>query len=283
MVAATTPLIALGTISATLTAYRLARFLYVYLRPSSLPRYLHANKDGQSAWALVTGASNGIGLQLTTELARRGFNVVLHGRNASKLENVKTDLEAQFPQREFKLVILDACATGDVLHQGIERLTKEVSGLNLTVLINNAGGTPPSSTLYQVLERNSPAATDGWIDLNVRFMMHLTTALLPVLKRNEPALVMSIGSMAEEGSPYLSLYAGAKGFVTSWSKGLGREMRAEGRDVEVLGIRTGKVTGAGGFTVKPSLVSWFCCCHCRWYSLTGVLLVECAFGLKGWM
>lgn len=81
-------------IGAVLTFYLLLKFLrfvYLYTRPSSLKRY-HYGHDGSPPWALVTGASDGIGLGFAHELAHRGFNVILHARNATKLEGVNSQL-----------------------------------------------------------------------------------------------------------------------------------------------------------------------------------------------
>lgn len=72
-------LAAVGALSTTVGLYRLSKFLYVHLRSSSLSRYHHPN-----AWALVTGASDGIGLRFAEQLASHGFNVALHGRNLDK-------------------------------------------------------------------------------------------------------------------------------------------------------------------------------------------------------
>lgn len=74
--------------------------LTVYLRPSKVPRYLHTNS--QPAWALVTGVSAGIGKAFAHSLAEAGFNVVIHGRNPSKLAVVLGELESRHPLRSFR-------------------------------------------------------------------------------------------------------------------------------------------------------------------------------------
>ena len=64
---------------------------------SGLPKYLRKTPDGGASWALVTGASDGIGRALSSEVAARGFNVLIHGRNESKLSNVREELAAVYP------------------------------------------------------------------------------------------------------------------------------------------------------------------------------------------
>jgi hypothetical protein len=82
---------------------RSAALVHSLLFPSKLPRYLHA--PGFS-WALVTGSTSGVGLALASELCSRGFNVILHGRNQAKLEDVRSKLLIEFPSRQSRLLYL---------------------------------------------------------------------------------------------------------------------------------------------------------------------------------
>lgn len=255
MVSFTKSLFSIGVIYSVVNLYRLVRFIHVYTRTSSLPRYLHASSSGNKAWALVTGASDGIGLQLVRELASRGFNVVLHGRNKVKLDKIIIGLSQDFSSTEFKAVVLDASLSGDALIQGLVKVVSEIKHLNLTVLVNNVGG-PPAVAIpaFVTFDKSTTEINNAWIDMNARFPVQLTHLLLPTLLAHQPALIVTLSSMADEGNPWLTMYSGSKAFIMSWCKGLAREMKAEGRDVEVLGIRTAQVTGASQNTKKPTLV-----------------------------
>lgn len=79
-----------GAITLIKLVYDASFILWLYfLRPSQLHKY----RDSElSSWALVTGASDGIGLELARELLAQGFNVLVHGRNETKLEGVKRSL-----------------------------------------------------------------------------------------------------------------------------------------------------------------------------------------------
>lgn len=239
----------LGLTVVGLNVIKIAHFIYVYfIRSSSIGRYRHID-GGQPAWALVTGASDGIGFALVRQLAHRGFNVVLHGRNQQKLEGRREELAKEFLDRSFRIVIADGVVPGSDLIQQINTLADNVKGLNLTVLINNAGGPPPvaeGENLYNTIDKSTASNNDGWLSLNVRFPMQLTAALLPNLLKHQPSLVINVGSMADLGNPWLTVYSGSKAFLMTWSKALAREMNAEKRDVEVIGIETAKVTGVGG-------------------------------------
>ena len=222
----------IGIISTSLLAIRFLRFVRLYVRSSSLKRYLH----GDEAWALVTGASDGIGRGFAHELAQKGFNVVLHGRNATKLENVKVQLQNQFPKRDFRILIADASATS---HQQIEELAASLNELHLTVLINNVGG----GVTVAPLEDTTSDDVDAIMNLNAGFPTQLTKALLPKLTRtNAPTLIMNIGSTGDFCVPYATVYGGSKGFNMTWSSSLAMELKSEGKNVEVLAISVGRVT-----------------------------------------
>jgi 17beta-estradiol 17-dehydrogenase / very-long-chain 3-oxoacyl-CoA reductase len=235
-------LLCLGALSASVTVFRLLRFIYIYTRPSSISRYCHV-KANKPAWALVTGASDGIGLALSHELAYRGFNVVVHGRNEVKLQGIVDTLTKEFPERSFRYAAVDACLPGQELIERLKTVVDSLKDINLTVLVNNIGGPPSQNeTHYTSFDKTVLNDNENMMALNIRFPTQLTGAILPVLLKHQPSLILTIGSMAEEGNAWLTVYSGSKGFQTSWCKGLAREMKAEGRDVEVLSIRTGQVT-----------------------------------------
>ncbi|CAD6580852.1 MAG: hypothetical protein ASARMPRED_000341 [Alectoria sarmentosa] len=225
-------LFGLGFATASYTALRFLRFIYLYTRPSSIKRYLY----GHSPWALVTGASDGIGLGIAQELAANGFNVILHGRNPQKLERTKSQLEGEFKPVQFKIAVLDASSATS---QQIDELVASFDDLNLTVLVNNVGG----GAKVQPLEKNTGEELDFTINVNARFPAQLTKALLPKLSRPDgPTLIMNIGSLADSGVPYATVYGGSKAFNMAMSSSLAVEVKVEGKNIEVLAIPVGRVT-----------------------------------------
>jgi len=197
-------------------------------------------------WGVVTGASDGIGKGYAHELAAQGFNVVLHGRNQKKLEGVRDGLKEKFPEVEFKIVVIDASVGGAKGIKRMEKVKNELRELHITILINNVGGGARVSggDSFTCFEKDEPEDIDGLINANARFPAQITRALLPsLLSHGKPALILNMLSSASQGSPYLSIYAGSKEFILSWTKALAREMRAERRQIEVLGIMTARVCG----------------------------------------
>ncbi|KAH7153372.1 putative oxidoreductase,short chain dehydrogenase [Dactylonectria macrodidyma] len=245
--------------------HNLFSFIHPYLQFSLLYRYAHPSPSGAGPWALVTGASDGIGREFANELAANGFNVVLHGRNQTKLSNVALKLEEDFPARSFRTLIADASsvqctsclsdASGDKETEprvNFEVIKRQLSDLNLTVVINNAGGGLRDPT-FAPLHEYSEERISGNISLNALFPLHLTRTLLPILIQNSPSLVMNISSMADQGFPLVAAYAASKSFLMTLTESVGLEMELAGHDVEVLGVRVGRTTGTSGLNARPSM------------------------------
>lgn len=200
-----------------------------FLYPSALHRYLR-DRDGRKTWALVTGASDGIGEGFVNELCSHGFNVVLHGRNAEKLTRVQEALRAEYPKSEVRIAIAD---TASFTASTIDDIVASLQDIDLTILINNVGGTGALDVDFNTLETHTTTEVDALISINIRFTTQLTRALLPTLRRHEPSLIMNVGSISETGLPWLSVY--------SFSKALRVELMAYNHKVEVLGIQVGSV------------------------------------------
>ncbi|KAK1757999.1 putative short chain dehydrogenase protein [Echria macrotheca] len=241
-------LFSLGIVAATID------FILPYLRPSRLHRYLHRGDSAQTSWALVTGASDGIGKALCYELAATGFNVVLHGRNPSKLEAVQNSLSSTFPSRAFRTIVADATICTE---DAIQAIANRVSDLQLTVVINNAGGTPvsaPNGDIYKRLDEYSHKEVADTVNMNVVFPTMLSNALLPLMIRNGGrGVIIMIGSVAARGFPLIAPYGAGKAYLRVLSEALGQEMHMAGYDVEVICMPLGGVTGVQAIWQKPSL------------------------------
>ena len=208
-----------------------------YLYSSGLPQYLRQDANGESSWALVTGASDGIGRALSSELAARGFNVMIHGRNEAKLTSVCKELEEAHPQRHFRTVTADASSFSSA---DIDRIVAEVADLPLTILINNVGGTAPLSSSFKNFEDTTPTEMQALFSLNVQFPLQLTRAILPQLQQQQkPTLVITCGSQANIGQAYLAAYSGCKGALHAWNRALATEQHEARSQVEVLEVVVG--------------------------------------------
>jgi 17beta-estradiol 17-dehydrogenase / very-long-chain 3-oxoacyl-CoA reductase len=235
-------------------AARIINFVRLYTSSGTLARYHRPD-----AWALVTGASDGIGRAFATALASHGFNVILHGRNETKLQGVLADLQKLHPDRKFRIVIADASQSHG-MKDAVEGIVSSLSDLDgpLCVLINNVGGLPSTASAAQMFTAVSDqdwAFTDGAVNMNARFPVQLTRALLPILQKSQPSLIMNMGSIAGVmGLPFTALYSGTKALNLVWSNGLARELQWQGHDIEVLGLVVGEVTGTVFFKEQPTLI-----------------------------
>lgn len=230
------------------SAYSWSKFAWDFVRPSRI--HLYKSKSPSNAqdgnWALVTGASDGIGLAFAKELLDRGFDVLLHGRNETKLRNHQADLSKQWPGRKVEIVVADASKNDDSYMRVVEKV-KALPG-KLRVLVNNVGGvmTFPAYVAHDAVPHGD---IDNCININVRFGTHLTREVLPVLCASATggegtrALVINIGSIAGlMGVPYLATYSGTKGFVHGFTRALRHEVVAEGWEgVDVCGFVVGNV------------------------------------------
>ncbi|KAI1764141.1 hypothetical protein GGR53DRAFT_530877 [Hypoxylon sp. FL1150] len=130
---------------------------------------------------------------------------------------------------------------------------KALSGLHLTVLINNVGENPVAPVFVPLKDKTEVKLTKN-VSLNALFPLHLTRTLLSTLAKNGLLLQINVSAMAEQGFTLLASYSVSKQFITTLTGALWLEMMMEGRadDVEILGIRTGRVPGVADYKEPPS-------------------------------
>ncbi|KIW73824.1 hypothetical protein PV04_01912 [Phialophora macrospora] len=210
-------------------------------------------------WALVTGASDGIGKALARDLCRRGFNVIIHGRNEQKLLRVAAELEKAYPNREVRLLVLDAVAA-PWTDETDRTVLEAVDGLDLTILINNVGGMGGVHPTWATVAQRSAWDLDAHINLNARFMTQITRVLIPVLARGtskdqrQRAAIVNIGSGAEMlPAPYMVVYSAAKAYVSRWSISLDAELQGEGLKIDVHALIVGAVATPNSSLGEPTV------------------------------
>ncbi|KAK0719152.1 hypothetical protein B0H67DRAFT_442611, partial [Lasiosphaeris hirsuta] len=241
----------LGGLTALAVTAQVLDIAFAYLRPSQIQRYLHT-KDGKPAWALVTGASDGIGKALSSELAARGFNVVLHGRNPEKLDRALQELQAAHPTRQFRTLIADAKNTAPDVFKDI---VSHLADLHLTVLVNNVGGVVIyDQNEFKPVEAYSHQEIADTIAINAVFPTMLMSALIPAMVRSGPALIINVGSMADQGIPLISIYGAAKSYLQTVSGAMQLDMEIAGHDIEVLYVCAAGVTGVSHYWSPPTLL-----------------------------
>mmetsp|Transcript_6842 Transcript_6842/g.6772 ORF Transcript_6842/g.6772 Transcript_6842/m.6772 type:complete len:347 (-) Transcript_6842:74-1114(-) len=189
----------------------------------------------QGKWAVVTGASDGIGKEYAFQLASRGLNVVLISRTLSKLELIATEIETKYKVNA-KVIAFDASTDDDANYA---KILQTVSNLPVTVLVNNVGQS--HSIPVPFLETEDKELRDI-ITINNTVTLKITQVVAPVIadtvaKENKKVkgLILTMGSFGGLlPTPYLATYSGSKSFLQAWSAALAGELKPHGIDVELV-------------------------------------------------
>ena len=169
------------------------------------------------AYALITGASKGIGLAIATELARRKFDLLLVARSGSLLEQVAQQLATeQGVKTDFLAIDLAEAGAAQRIYDWCSQKKYAVQ-----MLVNNAG-----YGLSGPFEKHTLAEHIGMMQVNMTALVELTHLFLPQLRQQAKAYILNIGSSAAyQAVPGLSLYAASKSFVLQFSRGLHQELK----------------------------------------------------------
>lgn len=169
------------------------------------------------AYALITGASKGIGLAIADELARRSFDLLLVARSESLLKSESQRLATTYGVKTNYLAI-DLADTG-AAQAVFDWCTRY--GYPVQMLVNNAG-----YGLSGPFESHPLAEHLDMLSVNNGTLVKLTYLFLPQLRQQARAYILNIGSSAAyQAVPRLSLYAASKAFVLQFSRGLHQELR----------------------------------------------------------
>ena len=172
---------------------------------------------------LLTGATGGIGLQTATLLATRGANLLLVGRNERRLSELEARLREYGTRVE--TVAADLATAG-----GRQRLSAAAHAFpgGINVLVNNAG-----VNRFDLFDRQSGHDLEAVVNTNLLAPMLLTQELLPLLRQQEQAVVLNVGSIVGSiGLPGQVAYCSSKFGLHGFSEALRRELR--GSSVKVV-------------------------------------------------
>lgn len=182
-----------------------------------------------SRFALITGASSGIGACFARALAARGRPLVLVARSKDKLASLAHEIAQTHPLR-IEVIEQDLSAEGAA---GRLAAILQDRGIQVDLLVNNAGFGAQGEFWTLPLSRQSEM-----LRLNVVALTELTHLLLPGMVARRGGGIINVSSTASfQPIPYTCVYAATKAYVTSFSMGLAEEVRAYG--VRVLALCPG--------------------------------------------
>ncbi|CAI2169038.1 101_t:CDS:2 [Funneliformis geosporum] len=199
----------------------------LYLRPGKSLKQFGADTG---AWAVITGASDGIGKEFACQLAAAKFNVLLISRTELKLQNLSNDIESKY-QVESKTYAMDF-AKGD--KKDYENLKEIIGKLNVGVLINNVATNHEIPTPF-ILETDE--VINNIVEVNVAGFLRITKIVLPRMISSNRGLIINVGSFSGMvPTPYLSVYSASKAFMSTFSAALGTELNSKGIVVENVNL-----------------------------------------------
>ncbi|XP_015606662.1 very-long-chain 3-oxoacyl-CoA reductase [Cephus cinctus] len=181
----------------------------------------------QGRWAVVTGASDGLGKAFASALAARGMDIVLISRTQSKLDEVAAELKSKYGV-ETRVIEADL-TQGQPVYATIAKAIEE---LEVGVLVNNAGLSYDHPEVFVNVPEEHLARI---LQLNVAGVTGVARAVLPGMMERRRGIVINISSAsAAMPSPYLSVYAASKAYVDKLSADLAAEAAPRGVTVQCV-------------------------------------------------
>lgn len=183
-------------------------------------------------WALVSGASSGIGQATAINLAKEGYSLILIARRLERLEKFKTELESKFSST---VIISQVDVRSlDQVKKFFDDHKEKLAKLN--VLVNNAG-------LAKGADKVQNADIAHWeqmIDTNIKGLIYMTRLIVPLMINNLNGHIVNIGSVAGLYTyPGGSVYCGSKFFVRAFSEALRQDLL--GTNIRVTNVEPGMV------------------------------------------
>lgn len=187
----------------------------------------HSLNQDLGPWALVTGATDGIGKEYATQLAAKGVNIVLISRSRDKLGDLSTHLNSLYDV-QVRTVAVDFTKGQEIYSE----ILLALEGLEITTLINNVGMSYPAPSYFHELE-DKPCM--DILNCNILSTTLMIKMLLPSMVARSHGFIINVGSLASEVSfPFLSLYAATKSFVDKLSNDLHLEYGNKGIFIQSL-------------------------------------------------
>lgn len=180
----------------------------------------------QAKTALITGASGGLGFELTRLAAADGYRLVLVARAKSKLEDVAAQMRARHAVT-VDVIAADLSVSGaaQAVHAEVQR-----KQLAVDVLINNAG-----FAIFGLFFENDLAAVDGMLQTNIAALTLLTRLFLPEMIARKSGKILNVASTAAFApGPLMAAYYASKAYVLSFSEAIAEELRGSGVTLTTL-------------------------------------------------
>ncbi|KAL6188142.1 hypothetical protein ACLB2K_039536 [Fragaria x ananassa] len=221
IVAATT----IGFISVCKSLINFVTWVWVmFFRPSK-------NLKKYGSWAIITGSTDGIGKALAFEMAAKGLNLVLVGRDPSKLEATSHGINEKFGhQVEIKNILMDlAKLSGEDIARVIE---EGIKGLDVGVLVNNAGVAYPYAKYFHEVDLE---LMESITKVNIEAATWVSRAVIPGMLKKKRGAIVNIGSGSSvivPSYPLYTVYAASKAYLAVFTRCTSLEYKQQGIDIQ---------------------------------------------------
>eukprot|EP00111_Clytia_hemisphaerica_P024838 TCONS_00073228-protein len=197
------------------------RMIKLYLLPN-LGLGLKLKKYG--SWAVVTGATDGIGKAIAKQLAKRGINLVLISRSEEKLKATAQEIGGKV---DVKTISYDFSNP-----DGYSKIETELKNLDIGLLVNNVGMGYDHPDFYLHYDEQY---FDKMIDINVTSVLKMTRIVLDGMVQRKKGLLVHVSSASSlMPIPFLSGYSASKSFVNNFGESLHYEYMAKGIKSQVV-------------------------------------------------
>ncbi|MFC1852652.1 SDR family NAD(P)-dependent oxidoreductase [candidate division CSSED10-310 bacterium] len=202
-------------------------------------------------FALITGASSGLGADFAWRLAHQGYDLLITARRLERLQDLQQKIEGMFNQ---SVSVFQADLSNSV---GPSSILAEIDRINRPVdfLINNAGYGYAAGVLDKSIDE-----WEKMIQVNINSLVHLTRQILPSMVAQKQGRIINVASVAAfQAVPWFNVYSAAKAFVLSFTEALAQEVKGSHIKVSCLcpgPTRTEFAHIAGTDTIKPPEFVW---------------------------
>lgn len=178
-------------------------------------------------WALVTGASSGLGADFARDLAKRGANLILVARRADKMHELAAEIKARQGTTAIEVIPMDLAQPNapDELHAQVK-----AAGWAVEVLVNNAG-----FGLYGMFTETAWERIAQMIQIDIVTLTHMSHLFAKDMVARKSGYILQVASIgAFQPSPTYAAYSAAKSYVLFFGEALNHELRPHGVKVTVL-------------------------------------------------
>lgn len=181
-------------------------------------------KEKYGSWAIITGASSGLGVEFAHQLAEKGLNLVLVARREELMVELAKKIQSKYPV-EVKIIALDLAKEGFY-----NELAEKTSDLDIGLIVNNAGMNIEGHFYRGDLDRNIQM-----IRLNMEAPFTIAYEMgKKFIERGKGGIIFTASSSSFQATPYLSHYGATKAYLLSLAESMNYEFKDKGVNVIAL-------------------------------------------------